>query len=83
MMILFILGLLVPLAGFAIQTPSLSISRFSGPSKVIGLVLMAGGLITASIRPVSTGRVGVVSLFGQVGPSALPAGLNGLTPWPR
>lgn len=79
-MFLLFLGIVILVAGFAINTPALDISRFSRPSKVVGLILMGIGALSASIRQVDAGKVGVVSLFGNVSDQALNAGLNLVNP---
>ncbi len=74
------LGFLVFIAGFAINTPALTISRFSRPAKVVGLILLVLGALTASIRQIDAGQVGVISLFGNVSDRVLNAGLNFVNP---
>ena len=79
-MFLIILGIMGLVAGFAINTPSLAFSHFSRPLKVISIVLIVLGLITASIRQIDAGQVGVVSLFGNVSDRTLESGLNFVNP---
>ena len=49
-MFLFILGIVVLVAGFAVNVSALAFSRFSRPSKVVGLILMGIGVLSASLR---------------------------------
>jgi len=79
-MFFIMLGFLVFIAGFAINTPALTISRFSRPAKVVGLILLVLGALTASIRQIDAGQVGVISLFGNVSDRVLNAGLNFVNP---
>lgn len=79
-MFFIILGFLALIAGFAINTPALTISRFSRPAKVVGLILLVLGALTASIRQIDAGQVGVISLFGNVSDRVLNAGLNLVNP---
>ncbi|GAB3548005.1 prohibitin family protein [Spirosoma fluminis] len=79
-MFFIILGILVLITGFAVNTPALTISRFSRPLKVMGVILMALGLLTASIRQIDAGSVGVISLFGNVSDRSLNSGLNFVNP---
>ncbi len=79
-MFFIILGLFALIAGFAINTPALALARYARPLKVIGIIMMVLGALTASVRQIDAGRVGVVSLFGNVGDRILPAGLNFVNP---
>lgn len=79
-MFFLILGILVVITGFAINTPALAISRFARPLKVVGVIMMALGLLTACIRQIDAGTVGVISLFGNVSDRSLNSGLNFVNP---
>ncbi len=74
------LGFIALIVGFAINTPSLTFSRFSRPIKLVGAVLIVLGLLTASVRQIDAGQVGVISLFGNVSDRALESGLNFVNP---
>lgn len=79
-MFFIVLGILALIVGFAINTPALAFSHFSRPAKVIGLILIIIGLLTASVRQIDAGHVGVISLFGNVGDRTLNSGLNFVNP---
>ncbi|MEZ0542582.1 prohibitin family protein [Fibrella arboris] len=79
-MFFIIIGIAVLIAGFAINTPALSFSRYARPVKVIGTILVILGALTASIRQIDAGQVGVVSLFGKVTDLVLMPGLNFVNP---
>ncbi len=79
-MFFIVLGIAALIAGFAINTPSLTLSRFARPAKVVGIVLIILGVLTAGVRQIDAGRVGVVSLFGSVGDGVLSSGLNFVNP---
>jgi len=79
-MLLIILGLLVLLAGFAINTPALVYAKFSRPVKIAGVALMVFGVLTSCIKQINAGTVGVQSLFGKVLPTTLTSGLNFVNP---
>ena len=79
-MFFIVVGIFALIAGFAINTPALTISRFSRPVKLIGSILVIVGLLTASIRQIDAGHVGIVSLFGQVSDRTLEPGLNFVNP---
>lgn len=74
------LGFIALIVGFAINTPALTLSRYSRPIKVVGAILIVLGLVTTSIRQIDAGQVGVISLFGNVSDRALESGLNFVNP---
>ena len=74
------LGFVILIAGFAINTPSLTISRFARPVKIVGIVLIGLGALTASVRQIDAGHVGIVSLFGQISDRTLDPGLSFVNP---
>ncbi|CCH03444.1 band 7 protein [Fibrella aestuarina BUZ 2] len=79
-MFFVVLGILTLIVGFAINTPALAFARFSRPLKVVGVILVLLGLLTASIRQIDAGQVGAVSLFGSVSDRVLQPGLNLVNP---
>jgi len=74
------LGVIALIVGFAINTPALAFSRFSRPVKIIGIVLIVLGLVSSAIRQIDAGKVGVVSLFGDVSNQQLSPGLSFVNP---
>jgi regulator of protease activity HflC (stomatin/prohibitin superfamily) len=82
-MFLIFLGIVVLMAGFAINTPSLTFARFSRPTKVAGGIFIVLGLFSSGIKQINAGEVGVQSLFGNVGQSTLPSGLNFVNPFAK
>ncbi len=79
-MFLIVIGVIVLIAGFAINTPSLAFSKFSRPVKVAGTVLVIFGVLTSSIKQIDAGSVGIESLFGKVSNRTLSSGLNFVNP---
>lgn len=79
-MFVIILGIIVLVVGFAINTPSLSIARFSRPVKVVGSIIVGIGFLNAGVKQIDAGEVGVQSLFGNVNPNTLSSGLNFVNP---
>jgi regulator of protease activity HflC (stomatin/prohibitin superfamily) len=79
-MFLIIIGVIVLIAGFAINTPSLAFSKFSRPVKVAGVVLVIFDVLTSSVKQVDAGSVGIESLFGEVSDRTLSSGLNFVNP---
>lgn len=79
-MFLIVIGVVVLIAGFAINTPSLVFSKFSRPVKVAGTVLVILGVLTSSVKQIDAGSVGIESLFGKVSDRTLSSGLNFVNP---
>ncbi len=80
-MFFIVLGIVVLIVGFAINTPSISFSRYARPVKVVGIVLLIIGILTASVRQIDAGQAGIVSLFGKVTDTVLTPGLNFVNPF--
>lgn len=79
-MFLIIIGLLLLVVGFVINNPALMIARYARPTQLLGGVVLLIGLVTASVRQIDTGEVGVPSLFGKVKDETLNSGLNFINP---
>jgi regulator of protease activity HflC (stomatin/prohibitin superfamily) len=79
-MFLIVIGVIVLIAGFAVNTPSLAFSKFSRPVKVAGSVLIIFGILTSCVKQIDAGSVGVQSLFGKVSDNILSSGLNFVNP---
>ena len=79
-MFLIFLGIVALMVGFAINTPSLTVARFSRPVKVVGGILLVLGMLSSGIKQIDAGEVGVQSLFGNVGQTTLSSGLNFINP---
>ncbi|MEA5139353.1 prohibitin family protein [Arcicella rigui] len=79
-MFLIIIGLIVIVAGFSINTPALTFAKFSRPVKVVGGILLIIGVLSSGVKQIDAGEVGVQSLFGNVNPNILSSGLNFVNP---
>ncbi|WP_421828692.1 prohibitin family protein [Larkinella sp.] len=79
-MFLLILGVIALIIGFAVNTPSLAVARFSRPLKVVGIILIVIGFLSSSVRQIDAGTVGVQSLFGSVQERVLESGLSFVNP---
>ena len=79
-MFFIVIGIALLIAGFAINTPSLTFSRYARPVKVVGIILIVLGALLGSVRQVDAGRVGIVSLFGKVTDTVLSPGLSFVNP---
>jgi len=54
--------------------------RYVMPLQIGGVLLAVFALLTAGIKQIDAGRVGVVSVFGKVEPAVLPSGLHFVNP---
>lgn len=79
-MFLVVIGVIILIVAFAINTPSLQFSRFSRPLKFVGLILIILGFASSAVKQIDAGRVGVQSLFGKVQEGTLTSGLNFINP---
>jgi regulator of protease activity HflC (stomatin/prohibitin superfamily) len=79
-MALIILGILVLIAGFALQNNE-QFSRFAKTIRGIALLLMVIGVLVKCIVQVDAGQIGVKSLFGKVQNDVLQSGLHFINPF--
>jgi regulator of protease activity HflC (stomatin/prohibitin superfamily) len=79
-MFLIILGMLALVAGFVINRSNPQLYRLAVPARIIGLVLILLGVLTASVKQIDAGQVGVQKLFGKVQGNVLESGLNTVNP---
>ena len=79
-MFISFIGILLLIAGFAVSKSPLNISRYASLFKGVGAVIVILGLLSACIRQIDAGTIGVQSLFGKVSPQVLDNGLNFVNP---
>lgn len=79
-MFLIILGIIVFVIGAGLVRSETPFSRFSGQIRMTGIVVISIGVLTASVKQVDAGYVGVKSLFGKVQNESLASGLNFINP---
>jgi len=79
-MFLIILGIIVFVIGAGLVRSETPFSRFSGQIRVTGIVVLIIGVLTACVKQVDAGYVGVTSLFGKVQNESLASGLNFINP---
>lgn len=80
MIILIILGIILVVMSFTLKTDHNPLSKFSGLFKIIGILLIVGGIFSAAFKQIDAGTVGVKSLYGNVEPGILESGLNVINP---
>ncbi|MGK2861801.1 MAG: prohibitin family protein [Chitinophagaceae bacterium] len=76
---IFILGILVLIAGFALQK-NYQFARYAKIIRVVAVFLMVIGILVKCFVQIEAGQVGVKSLFGKVQNDVLSSGLNFINP---
>jgi regulator of protease activity HflC (stomatin/prohibitin superfamily) len=79
-MVLIIIGILVLVAGFALQR-SPEYGRFARVVRSIAIVIMLAGVLSKCIVQINAGEIGVKSLFGKVQDDVLRSGLHFINPF--
>lgn len=79
-MLLIILGVMVFFAAASLRKMNRPFPAYTGPVRIIGLIMIAIGVLTSSIIQVDAGQVGVKSLFGKIQNDILPSGLHFINP---
>jgi regulator of protease activity HflC (stomatin/prohibitin superfamily) len=79
-MALIIFGIIIFIVGLVISRSSETSRRFGGPVRIIGLVVIAVGVLTSCFIQVDAGQVGVKKLFGKVQNDVLGSGLHFVNP---
>jgi regulator of protease activity HflC (stomatin/prohibitin superfamily) len=79
-MALIILGIIVFIVGLALSRSGEIYRRFSGITRIVGLLAVVLGVLTSCIIQVDAGNVGVKKLFGQVQNDVLGSGLHFINP---
>jgi regulator of protease activity HflC (stomatin/prohibitin superfamily) len=80
MIILIILGIILVVMSFTLKTDQNPLSKFSGLFKIIGILLIIGGIFSSAFKQIDAGTVGVTTLYGNVQPGILTSGLNVINP---
>jgi regulator of protease activity HflC (stomatin/prohibitin superfamily) len=80
-MIFAFIGLIVLVIGFLGYRVSPFTGHYAGAFRLAGVGILIFGLLTASVKQIDAGTVGVQSLFGKVDPRILESGLNVVNPF--
>ena len=80
MIILIILGIILVVTSFTLKTDQNPLSKFSNLFKIIGVLLIAGGIFSSAFKQIDAGTVGVTTLYGNVQTGILTSGLNVINP---
>ena len=65
-MALLILGFIILVVGLMLAKSSDATKRFGKPLRLVGILIIVIGIITASVVQIEAGQIGVKKLFGQV-----------------
>lgn len=79
-MALLILGLLAFFGAAFIPKYPETLAKLRGPLRILGLLLIAIGAVTACIVQIDAGHIGIQKLFGRVQARVLDAGLHLVNP---
>ena len=80
-MLLIIIGLIIFFAAKTVQNLNLPIAQHPSAIRMIGIVVIALGILTSCIKQIDAGQIGVQSLFGKVQDEILSSGLNFVNPF--
>jgi regulator of protease activity HflC (stomatin/prohibitin superfamily) len=80
-MILFIiLGLIFLVVSFSLKNSLNPFTKFANTVKIIGIIIIALGILSGTFKQIDAGKVGVQSLYGSVQTKVLESGLNIINP---
>lgn len=79
-MTLIIFGILLLIAGSILHKQREELHKMASGLRIGGIALAILGFLTASIKQIDAGQIGVKSLFGKVDDNILTSGLNFVNP---
>lgn len=79
-MFILIVGFIVFLVAGIIARSDEKLKRFVGPVRIVGILIMAIGIIISCVIQIDVGEVGVKKLFGKVQKDVLGSGLHFINP---
>jgi len=79
-MFLIIIGLITMIVVGAVAKNNPAIAKFVGAGRLVGLLFIALGVMTACIKQIDAGEIGVKKLFGSIQNDVLPSGLHFVNP---
>ncbi len=80
MILILILGILLLVVSYSLQSNASPFSKYSQTVKIIGILVILLGLFSSMFKQIDAGRVGVQSLYGNVENDILPSGLHLINP---
>lgn len=79
-MILIILGIILLVAGTVLAKQRDELHKTANGLRIAGFAVIIAGFLTACIKQIDAGQIGVKSLFGKVDDAILTSGLNLVNP---
>jgi len=73
-------GIIVFIVGLVLGRSRDVIQRFGKPARIVGLIIIAVGILTSCFIQIDAGQVGVKKLFGKVQNDVLTSGLHFVNP---
>jgi regulator of protease activity HflC (stomatin/prohibitin superfamily) len=79
-MFLIIIGLITLIVVSAVAKNNPAVAKFVGVGRLVGLLFIAIGVLTACVKQIDAGEIGVKKLFGSIQNEVLPSGLHFVNP---
>ncbi|HTQ63644.1 MAG TPA: prohibitin family protein [Puia sp.] len=79
-MALIIIGFIIFIIGLVMVRSEEVIKRYSGPVRVVGVLMILLGVLIACVIQIEAGEIGVKKLFGKVQDDVLESGLHFINP---
>lgn len=79
-MFLIILGIIVLVITAVLLKSNSTLARFKPLGRIIGLIFISLGIVTACVKQINAGEVGVKVLFGSIQGDVLGSGLHFINP---
>jgi regulator of protease activity HflC (stomatin/prohibitin superfamily) len=79
-MFLIIIGLITLIVVSAVAKNNLAVAKFVGVGRLVGLLFVMIGIMTACVKQIDAGEIGVKKLFGSIQNDVLQSGLHFVNP---
>lgn len=79
-MFLIIIGILILVGSVLVVKDNAALAKFKPVARLVGIIFILLGIITASVKQVEPGEVGVKILFGNIQKEVMGSGLHFINP---
>lgn len=79
-MLIVILGIIVIAVSYFVLKTNYRFERYHSLANIVGIILIAIGILNSTVKQVAAGQAGVQTLFGKVDNHVLESGLNFINP---
>jgi regulator of protease activity HflC (stomatin/prohibitin superfamily) len=80
-MVAIILGVIILIVGIVLKSQEREeLRKLAAGIRILALIIIIVGFLTACIKQIDAGQIGVKSLFGKVSDDVLTSGLNMVNP---